>query len=237
MPRCHGTPRLLQLAAAAAAAATVGAGACSSASPFTVAAGGGGCVDFPLIADLPRGPFYIRDSYPMPYFVTAPCSNVTRAQTNCTSFADQTTAAPAWADSAGECYALGHDGSMVARLLTPGDVHGGVGVSFSGGVGGRAVTFHLTCDPDAIRQGPSHAVEGGLQGYTVVWPTSAVCAPKQVPAAECPSVPDPKPSTELLLYQEMEVRIRRAAAAAAAAALQHPTPPPLCFTRGRDSWH
>lgn len=128
---------------------------CASPFPYTVAATattgpGSGCVSFPGIAGLPQGPFYIKDSFPMPYFVTAPCRNVTRAQTNCTSFADATQSAPAWADSAGECYSLGQDASMSAlRLLTPGDVNGGVSITFSGGVGGRAVSYHLTCDMSA----------------------------------------------------------------------------------------
>lgn len=47
-----------------------------------------------------------------------------------------------------------------------------------------------------------------MQGYTIVWPTSAVCKPIVLPASSCPAVPavpDPKPSTELLMYQEMEM--------------------------------
>jgi hypothetical protein len=207
--------------AVAAAAASLGAGDDSSASAgcgaaagdaFVVRSGAGNspaaCVSFPKIATVPRGPFAISDSYPMPYFVTAPCHNVTKAQTNCTAFADGTPASPAWAVSGNTCYALGSLDDMSVGLLDPADTHGGVLVAYGNGVAGRKVTFKLICDPGAPpEQGPSRALEHQPveMGYVIEWSTSAVCSPVPVPCSTLPPVPDPKPSTELLLYQEMEM--------------------------------
>ena len=76
---------------------------------------------------------------------------------------------------------------------------------------GRVVAYKLTCDPAApAGQGPSRVLEHEPvpMGYLIEWKTSAVCKPV---AASCdmlppaPPVVDPKPSTELLLYQEMEM--------------------------------
>ena len=56
----------------------------------------------------------IDDSWPMPYFVTSPCNNVSKGDTNCTSFNSEDSAgAPAYAASqqsktSSVCYALGH---------------------------------------------------------------------------------------------------------------------------------
>ncbi len=191
-------------------------GSCSAAvgDAFVVRGGAGSspaCVSFPKIAALPRGPFAISDSYPMPYFVTAPCHNVTKAQTNCTAFADGTPASPAWAVSGNTCYALGSLDDMAVTLLDPADTHGGVLIQYGHGVAGRKVTFKLTCDPDAPpEQGPTRALEHQPveMGYVIEWPTSAVCSPVAVSCSllpPVPPVPDPKPSTELLLYQEMEM--------------------------------
>ena len=180
-------------------------GGCGSAAQYVIRAGAG-CVSFPGIATLPRGPFDISDAFPMPYFVTAPCHNVTKAQTNCTAFADATPASPAWAVSKGTCYALGALDDMSVALADPADTKAGVLVAFGNGVQGRKVTFKLTCDPAApASQGPSRAVEGGLQGYLIEWNTSAVCSPVVASCSLLPPLPDPKPSTELLLYQEMEM--------------------------------
>ena len=203
----------------AAAAVSTRTGATCGANAFVLRAtsgstgssNGSSCVSFPKIATLPRGPFAISDSYPMPYFVTAPCNNVTKAQTNCTAFADDTPASPAWAESGTTCYALGSLDDMSVGLVNPADTHGGVLVTYGNGVAGRRVTFKLTCDPNAPpQQGPSRALEHQPVefGYVIEWSTSAVCSPVPVPCSmlpPTPPVPDPKPSTELLLYQEMEM--------------------------------
>ena len=180
------------------------AGACSSTLPY-VARAAGACVSFPGIAHLPQGPFAIHDASPMPYFVTAPCHNLTRSQTNCTGFEGSATASPAWASSVGTCYALGSLDDLTVQLIDPTKSHAGVLVTFGNGVAGRKVTFNFTCDPDApAAQGPSVAVGSGAAhaGYIIQWSTAAVCNPVPAP---CPAVPDPKPSTALLLYTEMEM--------------------------------
>ena len=77
----------------------------------------------------------------MPYFVTAPCHNVSAAQTNCTSFAGNDSAgAPAYAVSDTECYAVGHNDAMSVALLDGSNPPAGLTVKFSGGVGGRKHT-------------------------------------------------------------------------------------------------
>jgi hypothetical protein len=161
------------------APAVVTAG-CSDPSPFALTSSAAGmqeCYNFPEIASLAVGPFAIHDNYPMPYFVTAPCHNVTAKQTNCTSFnGGDSAGAPAFAVSGAQCYALGHNSEMSVSLKDPNNVTGGVIVNFSGGVGGRAVQYHLLCDPSA-KAGPYEAVEGGLNGYTINWKTAAVCNP------------------------------------------------------------
>ena len=70
---------------------------------------------FPTAIDsLPAGPFVIDDAWPMPYFVTAPCKNVSKEQTNCTSFnSGDSAGTPAYAaaqtsKTSSVCYALGH---------------------------------------------------------------------------------------------------------------------------------
>lgn len=61
-------------------------------------------------------------------------------------------------------------------------------------VAAGAVTYRFVCDATASpTAGPTEAIEGGIQGYTFVWPTAAACHPQ--PSSACPSVPDPKPST------------------------------------------
>eukprot|EP01043_Picozoa_sp_COSAG02_P034777 COSAG02_NODE_2452_length_8826_cov_16.362668_3_plen_307_part_00 len=196
-------------ALAAAAAGSAGeAGICGDANAFVANGNAAGCVSFPEIATMPRGPFAISDDYPMPYFVTAPCQNVTKAQTNCTGFADGTPASPAWAVAGATCYALGSLDDMSFRLLDPADAHGGVLITYGHGVAGRVVTFKLTCDPSAPPgKGPTRALEHQPVelGYVIEWSTSAVCSPVAVSCNLLPPVPDPKPSTELLLYQEMEM--------------------------------
>lgn len=195
------------LGAAPAAPAAPAAVGCASKTPYVVRAGAG-CVSFPGVAALPRGPFVVSDQYPMLYFVTAPCHNVTRAQTQtkCKTFADGSPGSPAWAVSNTDCFALGALDDMSVALADASNAKGGLVVAFGNGVGGRRVTFRLTCDPAAPgNQGPSRAVEGGADGYTIEWNTSAVCSPATVSCSLLPPVPDPKPSTELLLYQEMEL--------------------------------
>ena len=192
------------------AGASAAAG-CGADSPFVVSSftsTGSQCLAFPGLASLPRGPFAIADSFPMPYFVTAPCHDVSPQQTNCTSFnGGDKVDTPAFAVSNTQCYALGHNANMSLSLLSPGDPTGGVAVAFGGGVGGRKVTFHFVCDESAAASaGPTQAIEGGMQGYVFLWPTQNVCKPQPVAAARCPAqAAIPKPSTELLLYQEMEM--------------------------------
>jgi len=192
------------------AGASAAAG-CGADSPFVVSSftsTGSQCLAFPGLASLPRGPFAIADSFPMPYFVTAPCHDVSPQQTNCTSFnGGDRVDTPAFAVSNTQCFALGHNANMSLSLLSPGDPTGGVAVAFGGGVGGRKVTFHFVCDESAAASaGPTQAIEGGMQGYVFLWPTAHVCKPQPVAAARCPAqAAIPKPSTELLLYQEMEM--------------------------------
>lgn len=82
------------------------------------------CYAFPLLAQLPVGPFRVHDSYPMPYTVTSPCHNLSTEQATdagCTSFNDGDSAgSPVYAMAgAGNstCYALGHlrDGPSTSR--------------------------------------------------------------------------------------------------------------------------
>lgn len=100
-------PALFTVAAEVAAAA---AASCSSQHPFTVRTELGGCRAYPKLQLLPAGPFVIEDAFPMPYIVTTPCRNVTRAQVggNCTAYSAMDSAgAPAYAVSVKQCYALG----------------------------------------------------------------------------------------------------------------------------------
>lgn len=135
--------------AAVSEALSPASGRCASAGAFVVrtraGSGADGCVSYPEIATLPRGPFAISDAFPMPYFITAPCHNLTKAQTNCTKFADATPVSPAWADSDGQCYALGSLDAMTVALVDPADAHSGVMISYGNGVGGaKNASFEAT---------------------------------------------------------------------------------------------
>ena len=85
------------------------------------------------VNSLPPGPFVIDDSYPMPYFVTSPCNNVSKGKTNCTSFnSGDSGGAPAYAASqtsktSSVCYALGHLNDMQSvRPLMSGESRTGI---------------------------------------------------------------------------------------------------------------
>eukprot|EP00040_Diaphanoeca_grandis_P004874 m.30447 g.30447 ORF g.30447 m.30447 type:complete len:719 (-) comp16287_c0_seq1:149-2305(-) len=192
---------------------------CSAINPYIIAASSipqkdgvfqsPTCLDFGGLNELATGPFAIADNYPMPYFVTSPCHNVTDAETNCTSFIDgDSLGAPAYAYSLSKCYALGHNSQMSITLLDQENPSGGVVVKMEGGVGGRAMQYHFLCDPTASNTtGPWKAMEGGIDGYTFLWNTSSVCNPRVLPMGSpgCVTPIIPKPSPELLAFQEMEV--------------------------------
>lgn len=172
------------------------------------------CLSFPGIASLPPGPFAVHDAYPMPYFVAPPCHNVTRAQTNCSAFANGDDAgSPAYAVAGDTCYALGHI-QRTPTLLPPttsGDGgSGGVGgviIRYSGGTGGRELRYHMICDPTASpTAGPTRVVNGaagcGTMCYQVIWPTPHAC---QTVAAPCPAIRLPLPTPAQLAYQQAEL--------------------------------
>ena len=100
--------------------------------------------------------------------------NVTRAQTNCTSFdSGDAAGAPAYAVAGtppSTCYALGHlatnptvaaytaaavGADADAGVGVDADADVGIEITYSGGVGSRAVTYRLICDASLpITSGP-----------------------------------------------------------------------------------
>eukprot|EP00729_Bicosta_minor_P010054 gene10054-18971_t len=155
------------------------------------------CYVFDGVASLPSSKVWlVHDAYPMNYFVTNPCQNVTQADTNCTSYSGGDSAgSPAYAEagaSDGECYALGHLGdAMPPTLIDETDPGKGVVLEYSGGVGGRRVQFILTCDPTV----------DPLAG-----PEAAVGKSMVLPAAQCPAAATlPVPTKDQLAFQELEL--------------------------------
>eukprot|EP00039_Didymoeca_costata_P003983 m.70841 g.70841 ORF g.70841 m.70841 type:complete len:699 (+) comp12173_c0_seq1:61-2157(+) len=166
------------------------------------------CSSYPGLSSLPLGPFAIHDSFPMPYFVTAPCHNLTAQQTNCTSFNNGDDASPVFAYSQGICYALGHLSDVQISPLDMTNASAGVLVTYGNGVGDRAVQYVLSCDESVSpTAGPTHAIGdlgGDLTLYQIIWPTPHACNPVKLPAAAC-SGSIPKPTPDQLLFQEMEL--------------------------------
>jgi alpha-L-fucosidase len=192
---------------------------------FYIADGGSsGCAVADLSA-LPDHVFSLRDAYPMNYSVAPPCRNVS-AHAYCTQFAAGSGAdSPAFAHSAGTCYALGRLADAAVAPLPAAVLgqaaagHGGLQLVYGGGdstglAAPRELVYNLLCDPTAAPDAaPDELVEpvagegGKGERYEVTWRTPHACT-APAPASRCPAPAralPPAPDAKMLAYVEKEV--------------------------------
>ena len=190
-------------------------------SPLYVGSATAGCFSFAGIAQLPHAAWAVRDSnLPRTCFAATPCTSALNAtvDTNCTVVQGSTVAvAFQQSESGGTCYALSDAaGEPVAALLDAKNASAGLRLTYSGGVGGRSVSYSLMCDDHIPEAGPTAEVQKTTRSmtYDVMWPTPHACGAVAAPAASCaapkpppppPAAPVAVPSPQQLAWQDLEI--------------------------------